>query len=76
MTPDGEILRISYDPAACQFTFELQETSSTLYERWTRKSFPENAFRTPERFLELKKWFVVDNQANDFATLIWLLLIV
>jgi hypothetical protein len=55
--PDGEILRIQYDPALREFTFELQETTSTLYKRWSRKCSAHSAFQTFERFLKLKKWF-------------------
>src|SRR5260221_4811956 len=56
--PDGEILRITYNPSQREFTFELQETTSTLYKRWNRKCSTDDAFRTFERFLQLKKWFV------------------
>ncbi|SRR6266481_699581 len=56
--PDGEILQVSYDPAQREFTFELQETTSTLYKRWNRKCSADKAFPTFERFLQLKKWFV------------------
>jgi hypothetical protein len=62
--PDGEVLRISYDPVHREFNFELQETASTLYKRWTRKCSTENAFRTFERFLELKKWFLVEKRTD------------
>jgi hypothetical protein len=58
--PDGEILKISYAPDRCEFTFEHQETSSTLYTRWTRKCTVEHGFSTFERFLQLKNWFVVE----------------
>ena len=56
--PDGEVLRIAYDPALREFTFELQETTSTLYKRWSKKCPPDESFATFERFLHLKKWFV------------------
>ncbi|HZU32637.1 MAG TPA: hypothetical protein VFB79_16080 [Candidatus Angelobacter sp.] len=56
--PDGEVLRISYNPGLQEFHFELQETSSTLYNRWARKCPAEKAFHTFERFLQMKKWFV------------------
>ncbi len=62
--PDGEILCISYDPAHREFNFELQETASTLYKPWTRKCAAEDAFRTFERFLQLKKWFVEEKKIN------------
>src|SRR6266700_8024937 len=47
--PHGEILHIAYDPVLREFTFELQETSSTKYKRWTRKSSAKGAFQTFER---------------------------
>jgi hypothetical protein len=62
--PDGEILIISYDPDCHEFKFELQETASTLYKRWTRKCKEEEVFQTFERFLQLKKWFVEEKKAN------------
>lgn len=62
--PDGEILRISYDPALREFNFELQEAASGLYKRWTRKCAAERAFSTFERFLQLKKWFVEEKGPN------------
>jgi hypothetical protein len=55
--PDGEILRVQYNPVLREFTFELQETASTKYKRWSRKCSVDNAFQTLERFLKLKKWF-------------------
>ena len=62
--PDGEILRIKYDPSLQLFMFELQETASTMYKRWSRTAAPENAFRTFERFLQLKKWFVFSSSSR------------
>jgi hypothetical protein len=62
--PDGEILKISYAPDLCEFTFEHQETSSILYKRWTRKCTAEDAFQTFERFLQLKKWFLEEKKAD------------
>jgi hypothetical protein len=62
--PDGEILKITYDPAHNEFTFELQETSSTLYKRWSRKCSTDKAFQTFERFLQMKKWFVAGQKQN------------
>ena len=59
--PDGEILRIIYNPKSQEFNFELQETSSTLYKRWNRQCSAENGFQTFERFMQLKKWFIVCN---------------
>jgi hypothetical protein len=62
--PYGEVLRISYDPAVCEFTFELQETPSPRHKHWTRKCPPDRAFQTFERFLELKKWFVEEKKLD------------
>ena len=62
--PDGEILKIKYDPSLRLFTFELQETASTKYQRWTKTSASENAFRTFERFLQLKKWVVFSRSSR------------
>src|SRR5215472_16218263 len=56
--PYGEILKIKYDPSLRLFTFEPLETGSTKFKRWTRTAAPEDAYRTFERFLQLKKWFV------------------
>jgi hypothetical protein len=63
--PHGEILIIRYNPEDREFEFELQETASTLYKNWTRKCAPEDAFRTFERLLHLKKWFIEEKKAAD-----------
>ena len=62
--PYGEILKIKYDPSLRLFTFELLETASTKSKRWTRTAAPEDAYRTFERFLQLKKWFALSGSSR------------
>jgi hypothetical protein len=56
--PNGEFIKISYDPELREFTFRLQETASIEFKDFIRKCAAKDGFRTFERILELKKWFL------------------